>query len=389
MRDTIRAAAGCRFEDIYSLEEQVLGELIEGRYKLLQKIGVGSMGAVFEAESLITKIKVAIKLINPSLQNQHQFRARFEREAFVAENLNSPYCAEVLEFGECEDGRLFLVMELLKGESIDALLKRERTFGVGKALYFTKQVLKGLVAMHSAGFIHRDIKPENIFIHKKEDGQDIAKIVDFGIAKPINTRPETNEQLTKVGLVLGTPYYIAPDWMLHDDPDERTDMYSLTVSLFEMLTGAPPIHDTDNKRIMSRHLLRNRPALAEINPTLEYPPELEAFVRKGWSLNRDDRYQSAEEMGSAIDVLMGDMGLNEDDIRNSLSESKSSFGTAKKIKERANTTSGLFDFATLQGVLSVGCLGLLSVLVFGFLFSTCNVDDSVSRQEGVDWWADK
>ena len=370
------------------MEEQQLGQVIEGRYKLLKKIGVGSMGAVFEAESLITQIKVAIKLINPNLQDQHQFRARFEREAFVAKNLKSPFCAEVLEFGECEDGRLFLVMELLKGESVDTRLKRVRTFPVWQALFFTKHVLNGLAAMHSAGFIHRVIKPENIFIHKNEDGQEMAKIVDFGIAKLDDSRPEADEQLTKVGMVLGTPYYIAPDWMIHDDPDPRTDMYSLTVSLFEMLAGTPPIHDTDNKRIMSRHLLRNRPSLSEINPTIEYAPELEAFVRKGWTLNRDERYQTTNDMLAAVESLMLDLGIEEKVVRRELRDGRDLAADAEKPNERANTIAGLFDFATLQGVLTLGCLGLVFVLVCGFLLSTCNIDDGMSRQQGADWWTD-
>ena len=282
--------------------DAIVGTVIGERYRILERIGEGGMGAVYRAEHTLMKKIVAVKLLHPELGRLDEVAKRFEREAQSASRLNHEHIIQVTDFGRTETGSLFLVMEFLQGESLAAAIKRTGRLAPQRAIAVARQMLSALEHAHAEGVVHRDLKPENVMLVVRQTMPpvDFIKILDFGIAKMSDDVP-TDKPLTQAGVVFGTPDYMSPEQAMGDQIDGRTDLYSTGVILFEMLTGQKPFAGKSHVEIISQHLTKQPPALRSIAP--EVPGALEQVVRRALAKKRDERFRSATEFQSALEMV--------------------------------------------------------------------------------------
>jgi eukaryotic-like serine/threonine-protein kinase len=279
--------------------ESLVGKTIAGRYVLRGVVGHGGMGAVYEAEHLGLGKRVAIKFVDPEFATDEQVVARFAREARAMSAIESAHIVTVFDAGS-EDGRPYLVMELLRGEDLGERLRRMRRVPLGEAMHVVAQVLKGLARAHAAGIVHRDLKPDNVFLVKHDTDPLFAKIVDFGISKIERPRANTHPlALTGRGTVLGTPFYMSPEQaQAAADVDGRTDLYSAGAILFECLTGRPPHTGESYEQVILSICMRDAPELQSIEPSV--PADVSAFVARALTRDRTKRFASAEHMLAAL-----------------------------------------------------------------------------------------
>lgn len=280
----------------------LIGEVLDGRYRVEELIGEGGMGRVYRAEHERLCRSVAIKILHAGLSGAPDISQRFEREARAIARLDHINCVSVLDFGTLEDGSLFLVMPYLPGIPLSALIERG-PMSAQRALGLTRQLLRGLSHAHQAGIVHRDVKPDNIIVVAGEEPAETPKLLDFGIAKMLEG--ESSNTLTLAGQRFGTPNYMSPEQVLGAEVDERTDLYSLTVVLYEMLTGRLPFgeegHDAD---MMMLHATQPAPTLAERFPEGAFSPALERLVGKGLQKRAKDRFADTQEYIEAIEVVL-------------------------------------------------------------------------------------
>jgi len=259
------------------------------------------MGAVYLADQQQGP-PVAIKVMSHARSAKAGLRERFEREARALFGLQHPNILRVFDFGVVES-MPYLVMELLQGETLDVMLERGLP-GVPVALDIVAEVLSGLAFAHDHGVVHRDLKTENLFVMRSAHGGFSLKVLDFGLVKFTDDgRWGQGVQLTAMGDVFGTPAYMSPEQSLGDPVDVRTDVYSMGVVLFELLTGSWPFMCEDRIEMAQAHMRTAPPSLASVRPELEAHPQLNAIVQKALSKKREDRFQSAGEMLAAVERL--------------------------------------------------------------------------------------
>ena len=278
--------------------DPMIGTLLDGRYLLLSLLGEGGMGHVYRANHVLMDKPVAVKLIHAELAHMEDVAKRFEREAKSSSRLTDPHCITVTDFGRTDDGTLFLVMEVLEGDDLDVRLEEQGALPVNEALRIISQILKGLAHAHEQGVVHRDLKPENVFLVDHGGEKDFVKILDFGIAKL--AAGGGAENLTKSGIVFGTPKYLSPEQALGDTVDHRVDLYAVGIMLYELLTGQPPFDAESAMDTLSMHLTKDPPSLAESGA---FPRGLQEVFNKALAKKPDDRYASAEEFLAAIEAL--------------------------------------------------------------------------------------
>lgn len=296
-----------------------INTVIDGRYRLEALLGRGGMGVVYRAAHLKLRKSVAIKVLHPSLATSPDVRSRFEREALAIGKIEHPNCVGVFDVGTMEDdGALYLVMELLDGKSLGDVLDEEGQLAPTRALHILRHILQGLGHVHHARLVHRDIKPENIYLVTHGDDRDFAKILDFGIAKPMTASDlDDGVKLTQAGVAFGTPIYMSPEQALGNPVDGRADLYSASALAFEMLTGQPPFYSDDKLEVMSMHTTRPVPRMEArlIKGGTPVSEEIEAVIAKGLAKRPEDRYQNAEEYLAALNALMEVGGATEVEIR--------------------------------------------------------------------------
>ena len=226
------------------MSKSMLGQTINNQYLLTDVLGEGGMGIVFKAEDLnLNRRLCAIKLLKGQTTDPNEAK-RFEAELQIISRLRSPHVVQVLNKGYFEGHRLYIVMELLEGEALSSLIKKTGAFQVKRAIQITKGILAGLSEAHDYGVVHRDLKPANIFITRSRAGDEITKVLDFGIAK--DTNKDDLSGLTSASMIIGTPKYMAPEQFMKNDTDQRTDLYAVGLLLYQMLCGEPPyIADSD------------------------------------------------------------------------------------------------------------------------------------------------
>jgi serine/threonine-protein kinase len=276
--------------------EFAIGDLVDGRYQLRRDLGRGAAGRVFEAVHGFTGRSVALKLVTsdapPSLRAELHIRLAREARALAA--VRHPGVVTVLDGGILPDGMPYLVMEMLEGRTLEGLIAARGRVTVEDTVALGIQLANGLDAAHAAGIVHRDVKPSNVVIVEDHRHREVAKIVDFGIAR---VAAEEEEKLTSLGALIGTPGYMAPEQLLgQDDIDSRSDVYALGVVLFECLTGRMP-YDGTYQRVLLR-VCSNEPVPEVDSP--DAPAELVRVVRRAMSKERTERFASMNEMGDAL-----------------------------------------------------------------------------------------
>ncbi len=284
----------------------MIGSLLDGRYRLEEKLGQGGIGAVYRAVHARTGRSVAVKVLLPEWAQAGGMAARFEREARAAGFLKHANIVEVIALGRVEGGPLYLVMELCTGESVgDALA--DGVFAPGRALALTRQALQGVGFAHQHGFIHRDLKPDNLML-VGEPGREVVKILDFGLVKLVGLAAAElgEEKLTATGMVFGTPVYMAPEQALGRHVDHRADLYALGLILFEMLCGMPPFYSEESSAVLRMHLAAPRPRLAE-RGLATATPALEAMMARALAVRAEDRFATAADMIAALDAAVASL----------------------------------------------------------------------------------
>ncbi len=284
--------------------EELVGMVIDGRYRLEGTLGRGGMGLVYRAAHVGLRRQVAVKILHPSLAASPDVRNRFEREALAVGKIDHPHCVAVYDSGRLPDGSLYLAMELLDGKSLADVLEQDGQLAPGRALHILAGILDGLAHIHAAGLIHRDIKPENIFLIRQGDDLDFAKILDFGIAKAMSgVDLDDGVKLTQAGMAFGTPIYMAPEQALGNPMDGRADLYAASVMAYEMLAGAPPFYSDDKLEVMSMHTARPVPPMRQrmIKGGRPIPSSIERLIVKGLTKKPSERYASAEVYLAAVE----------------------------------------------------------------------------------------
>ncbi len=285
---------------------EVIGQTLGGRYLVTRKIGQGGMGAVYEATHTLIGKRVAVKVLLEKYAQREAIVKRLKQEAQLASSVGNEHIIDITDFGSTEDGRTFVVMEFLDGESLAECLGRETQLPEQRILRIASQACSALAAAHAKGVVHRDIKPENLFLLKRKD-QDFVKVVDFGISKSLRTSSEEEEttRLTQTGMVLGTPLYMSPEQARGDDElDQRVDVYALGVIMYEAAAGRVPFIGNNYLSVISQVLNEEPKPLRELRPELS--EEFDAVVMKAMSKDVKERYASANDMLADITALLDD-----------------------------------------------------------------------------------
>ena len=276
--------------------DERLGRLWAKRYRLDAVVGVGSVGTVFRAWHIGLGKTVAVKVIHPELSSDRTSRKRFEREARAASHLSHPHCMEVLDFGECEDESLFMVMEFVDGIDLATMLETNELLDYPRILHIVRQVVHALDRAHKTGIVHRDLKPENVMVtqvHRVHP--DMVKVLDFGIAKLLDgSSVATDSFRTFTGMVPGTPHYMSPEQARGEEVDGRSDLYSLGVMLYELVTGDVPFDAKSPLKVISMHLQQEpkRP----LRRGRAIPADLETLIMNLIRKDRDERPNSTMEV---------------------------------------------------------------------------------------------
>jgi len=279
-----------------------VGQVISSKYKLLRLLGDGGMGSVYEAEHIRLGTHVALKVLHADLSRRAGLIDRFLQEARVSAQLRSPHVVHVTDVESTPDGVAYLVMELLQGEPLSSVVKRERTLSVGTACEYASQILQALEAAHSLGVIHRDLKPDNVFV-TFEGGKPVLKLIDFGIAKLKQGSPGAVKNLTVAGMLMGTPEYMAPEQAYSAaDVDLRADIYAVGVMLYEMLSGQPPVAGGDPRVVVLKVERGEVTPLVHVAPSV--PPEVAGLVHRAMAPRPEMRFASATEMRLAIEAVV-------------------------------------------------------------------------------------
>ena len=297
------------FVDLRDGSDPLLGTTIAGRFTILGRLGRGSMGAVYRARQEAVGRDVALKLVRQDRAHDPETKGRFEREARAISALVSPHTVTAFDFGEAEDGSWFLAMEMLEGETVGDRLRRVGRLDWFDALRFTRDALESLAEAHAKGIIHRDLKPDNLFLSRVLSSaggiaQESCKVLDFGIAKWSRDEDASKiDQLeTQAGTVFGTPRYMSPEQAQGTPLDARSDLYSLGVLLYQMLSGRAPFVDDDAVVVMARHIKDPPPRFETMKPEVKVPESIAALLWRVLAKSPAERPATAEHMIAELDA---------------------------------------------------------------------------------------
>ena len=284
-----------------SSDEFVIGSVLDGRYRIEAVLGTGGMGRVYRAEHTKIGKPVAIKVLHADLHRNREASQRFQREAIASGRLDHPNIVGVSDFGVLDGGTCYLVMEVLEGESLGDRLARERRIHWVEAIDILRGVLHGLRHAHERGVVHRDIKPDNVYLARK-DGDLVIKILDFGIAK-LYAGSSDDPASTRAGLTVGTPAYLSPEQACGGEITPKSDLYSASIVLYEMLAGRAPFEDRDPLAMLGAHVSRRPPAFSVIAPGVDIPARLEEIIQHGLKKSPGERIGTAADYLALLDAF--------------------------------------------------------------------------------------
>jgi len=288
-------------------QDPLIGTVIQERYKIESVIGKGSMGVVYRATQELIGREVAVKVLHSHLVADSESRKRFHQQAKASSRLNHPHIITLYDFGILPGSdQPYIVMDLLTGTTLARVLEERDYLPVEETLPIMKQVCDALADAHKHGVVHRDVKPDNIVLEEGVSQQYWVKVVDFGIAKLIQGTEETLTRITRTGTVCGSPAYMSPEQFQGADVDHRSDIYSLGVVLFEVLTGRVPFAAVDLVGLMAMHVAEPPPKLTAIRPDLDFRPALEKMVDRALSKEPKDRQQSMDDFWDELAAACGD-----------------------------------------------------------------------------------
>jgi serine/threonine protein kinase len=290
------------------LPDPLLGTVLLEQFRVDACIGEGGMGTVYRAHQTTIGRDVAIKVLRPELAANEQAVVRFAREARLATSLDHPNLVRVFLSGRLPDGRLYIVMELLEGRSLAEELERNGPPSLERAVLIMMKLCAGLGAVHEAGVVHRDIKPENVYLVERKSDPDFVKLVDFGIARILDGVGET----TQAGKVFGTASYISPEAASGELADARSDIYSLGVLSYQLLSGELPFEGNSVASIVMQHVHQPPPHLSTKGRGADVPPEVADVVMQALSKEREARQSSLAEFLDALAETAGNAGLLND-----------------------------------------------------------------------------
>jgi serine/threonine-protein kinase len=285
-------------EVLQSADDPLLGQTLAEKYFIEQLIKRGGMGSVYRGKHVMMDKTVAIKVLRPSLAGDDVIVARFSREAKAASRISHPHAVSVTDFGEAENGVVFLVMEYLDGRTLKDVIRSEGPMTLDRAVEIVRQVSGALDAAHQQGVIHRDLKSDNIML-SQTNGGDWSKVLDFGIAKIQQPEGVRDNDITAANLVIGTPQYMAPEQCSQTSPiDARSDVYSLGVIVYEMLAGRVPFTGDSPTVIMMKQVGDEPPSVLDARPDL--PASIDNLIKKALAKQPADRFQTAGELSEAL-----------------------------------------------------------------------------------------
>jgi serine/threonine-protein kinase len=281
------------------LEDPLLGQTLADKYRIEELINEGGMGAVYRGTHILMDKTVAVKVLHPALAADDKIVARFSREARAASRISHPHALSVTDFGESDNGVVFLVMEYLKGETLKEVIHNEGPMPLPRVVEIIRQICGALEAAHTEGVVHRDLKSDNIML-LDVGGGDWAKVLDFGIAK-INEKVGQDPALTAPNLIIGTPQYMSPEQCSQAaEIDSRSDIYSLGVILYEMMVGHVPFTGESPTAIMMKHLQEPPPSVLEERKDL--PAAVGRVVTRAMAKRPEDRFQTVKELTDDLTV---------------------------------------------------------------------------------------
>jgi serine/threonine-protein kinase len=375
-------------------QQDLIGSVVAERYHVMKKLGEGGMGQVYLAEHVKMGRKSALKVMHPGMVKDVDAISRFNREASNASRISHPNVAAVYDFGETSDGLIFLAMEFVDGPPLTKVIEQAGALPAKRAAEIVRQTADALAVAHDLGIVHRDLKPDNIMIAKTRDGGDLVKVVDFGIAKAGNSGAQ---KVTKTGLVVGTPEYMSPEQLAGDTLDGRSDIYSLALVAFNMLTGRLPFPADSTQESMIMRLTDRPRTLSEMRPEVAWPADVQAVLDKALARDVALRYQTASEFGRDLQRTIDrmpeskalDMGTQMIDVpatrvrppdtpRTSVSPGmpvlgaggaiavpSADAGSSVPVTQAAAPRRKMFNIAVLAGTAGVIVAGALAVKLFG------------------------
>jgi hypothetical protein len=327
--DTMRLCPtdGSVLEGGQAPRDENVGRSLDGKYRLDKRLSSGGMGTVYKATHLMLGKSLAVKLIKADLPASPEVVRRFQREAKAASNLNHPNIVPAYDLGQTQDGTLYIAMEYIDGPSLKEVIQAG-PIDPARTIYILKQVASALSLAHKHDIIHRDLKPQNIMLTKDVDGRDVAKLLDFGIAKTLD---DSATQLTATGFSLGTPQYMSPEQAYGRPVDGRSDLYSLGIILYEMLVGEVPFNDPSTPAVLVKQMTEAPIPPAFKRPDLQVSPELAAIALRCLEKDPAKRFQTADEFSAALDSAAASLGATVFPLPGQVATTTPALGTAATV----------------------------------------------------------
>jgi tRNA A-37 threonylcarbamoyl transferase component Bud32 len=295
-------------EKVTTFQRTYSSRLLDGKYQIIDRLGVGGMGEIFKVRHIHLNELRVIKIMRPNVAADDQGLQRFLQEARTSTMIKHKNLAMLYDFAQLEDASYYMVWEFIDGTNIQRWIGQTGALPPRLTIEIAVQALMGLDHLHEMGLIHRDISPENIMLSQDHHGKLLVKVIDFGIAKQLG-EGEGGQGLTQTGMFLGKLKYASPEQAgflkENEHLDPRSDLYSFGILMYEMLAGRAPFQATNPHGYILKHVTEKPPAITDLNPAAQVPPQLEAIIMKSLEKNRDQRFATAAEFAAALEAIRG------------------------------------------------------------------------------------